>query len=278
MIGKGDGDIVADTLFGGRLVLHQYRTGHRAGTDAVLLAAAAGIEPGDSFIDVGSGSGAVGLGMSLREQDVRGVLVEADPAAAELACRNVETNGLGKRVSVRRVDLFDVQACRDAGLVGSATLVVTNPPFFRADEVRPSPDAFKASAHVHAARGLDVHAAWLRRAMTFLSPRGRLLVIHRPDAMPELLAAMAGRLGGITLRAVHPRANKPAIRILLGGRLGSRAPLQILPTLVMHDQDGAFTPESEALHEGMPMAFWTKQSRPRRAGLSPERSDFSSRR
>ena len=53
-------DPAVDRLLGGRLSLLQAPTGHRAGTDAVLLAAAAGIPEGP-FVDVGAGVGTAGL-------------------------------------------------------------------------------------------------------------------------------------------------------------------------------------------------------------------------
>jgi tRNA1(Val) A37 N6-methylase TrmN6 len=44
--------------------------------------------------------------------------------------------------------------------------------------------------------------------------------------------------------------DKPAIRFLLNGTKGSRAPLSVLPPLILNDADGRFTPEAQALHKG----------------------------
>jgi tRNA1(Val) A37 N6-methylase TrmN6 len=44
--------------------------------------------------------------------------------------------------------------------------------------------------------------------------------------------------------------DRPAIRLLLSGTKGSRAPLTILPPVVLNGPDGRFTPEAEALHRG----------------------------
>ena len=49
---------------------------------------------------------------------------------------------------------------------------------------------------------------------------------------------------------MHPHADRPAIRVVLSGIKGSRAPLTVLPPLVLNGPDGRFTPQAEALHRG----------------------------
>ena len=236
-----------DLLLDGRLKLLQGPTGHRAGTDAVLLAAAAGVPEGP-FVDVGAGVGTAGLILAWRHPGARGLLLEADPATADLARRNCAANGLADRVAVAEGDLFARGRARPAALrPEAATLVVTNPPFFRAAAVRASPHGGRAAAHVLA--GHD-HGDWLAAAAALLAPKGRLVMIHRPDALDALLTACGGRLGGIALRPVLPRQGADAIRILLAGTKGSRAPLRIAAPFVLHGPDGAFTPEAEAVHRG----------------------------
>ncbi len=38
------------------------------------------------------------------------------------------------------------------------------------------------------------------------------------------------------------------MRVILRGRKGSKAPLALLPGLVLHEADGRFTPVAEAIH------------------------------
>ncbi len=237
-----------DRLLGGRLALWQPAAGHRAGTDAVLLAAAAQTAEGDRFVDVGAGVGTVGLALALRRPGATGLLLEADPATAALARRNAALNGVEGRVGVVEADLFARAADRPAALrPEAASLVVTNPPFFETGAVRASPNAARAAAHVAGPRR---HGDWLAAAAALLAPGGRLVMIHRPDALPALLAACDGRLGGVAVRSVLPRDGADAVRILLAGVKGSRAPLRLAPPLVLHGPGGGFTAEAEAIHRG----------------------------
>ncbi|MGQ0444466.1 MAG: methyltransferase, partial [Beijerinckiaceae bacterium] len=57
--------VVLDPFLGGRLSLCQPVEGHRCGTDAVLLAAAAPADFSGLAIDVGSGVGAAGLALAV---------------------------------------------------------------------------------------------------------------------------------------------------------------------------------------------------------------------
>ncbi len=231
-----------DHLFDGTLRLRQRLHGHRAGSDAVLLAA---LTPGGgrSIADLGAGSGIVGLRAAQLEPAARVVLFEQDPVLVDLCRHNAHTNGLFERVDAQQADVTRLGTnplWREA-----FDTVLTNPPFFTKGQMRASPDPARASAH-HMPFTLD---AWLRGAVGVLRPGGVLALIHRADALESLLPALSGRFGDIQLAFVHPDAHKGAIRVLVRAVKGSRAPLQVRPPLVLHD-NGRFTAQAQALHAG----------------------------
>ncbi len=211
----------------GRLRLRQ-GPGHRAGHDAVLLAAVTPPDARGLILDVGAGAGAVGLMAALIAPAAHVGLVEIDPRTCALARENIERNGLAARVTAHETDIVSAASRRAAGLVDEqATLVLTNPPFYEKSRVRVTPDADKARAHVAAAP----LAEWVRGALALLAPGGRFAMIHRADALADCLSAVSGRLGGVSLQPVHSRPGAPATRILLQGIKGSKAPLALLPPL-----------------------------------------------
>jgi FkbM family methyltransferase len=237
----------ARDFLGGRLYLRQAPRGHRAGTDAVLLAAAAPREAVGLALDVGAGVGAVGLVAALFSPRSRVGLVEIDPQACELARENIAANGLGDRVVVHEGDVSSAASRRAAGLAEEqADLVLTNPPFYEATRVRASPDEKKARAHVAKSSLED----WVRACLALLRPGGTFVMIHRADALSECLEAVSGRLGGVAILPVAPREGEAARRILLRGVKGSKAPLALLAPLVLHEADDRFTPLAEAIHRG----------------------------
>ena len=58
---------------------------------------------------------------------------------------------------------------------------------------------------------------------------------------------MQNRFGDIRIAPLFPRRGAAASRILVQGIKGSKAPLQILPGLVLHGEGNDFTPEADAV-------------------------------
>jgi tRNA1(Val) A37 N6-methylase TrmN6 len=59
-------ELTEDAFLGGQLRVRQLKSGHRAGHDAVLLAAATPARPGDRVADLGAGVGVAGLAVARR--------------------------------------------------------------------------------------------------------------------------------------------------------------------------------------------------------------------
>ena len=258
-----DGDFLTsdDALLGGRLIIRQPLKGHRVGSDAVLLAAAAPAAGVSRLVDVGAGVGAVGLAALGRISGAHADLVERDAGLAALAGQNAARNGLAAQTRVLCVDIGEARARRQSGLVDAAAdLVLTNPPFFDAQSVRVSPEARKASAHVFdrpaASAGEAPLETWIVASLALLRAGGRFVMIHRPDALAQILSAFGRRLGAVAILPIHPNAEAAAHRILVAGVKGARAPLRLRPGLVLHDASGAFTPLAEAIHRGEALIDW----------------------
>jgi tRNA1(Val) A37 N6-methylase TrmN6 len=242
-------EFTEDLVLGLGVTLRQPHGGHRVGADAVLLAAAAG-SPVETLVDFGAGVGGVGLALVKRWPAAQATLIEIDPDSADFARRNAAANGLAERATIVEVDALDARARRAAGIEdGKAHLVLTNPPFYAAGEVRISPDAARARAHV-LGEGDDPLAAWVIAALALVRPGGRFVMIHRPERLGEILAAFGRRLGEVAIRPVHPHADADAIRVIVGGVKGSRAPARLRPSLVLHERAGGFTPLAAAIHRG----------------------------
>ena len=73
------------------------------------------------------------------------------------------------------------------------------------------------------------------------APGGTAIVIHKADALGDILAAFDNRFGALRILPIHARASGPAIRVIVSGIKGSRAPLSLLPGFVLHDEGHGFT-------------------------------------
>ncbi len=248
-------DCSEDAILGGRVLVVQPRRGHRVGHDAVLLAAATAAKPGEHAVEFGAGVGAAGLALASRVPGLRMTLIDVDEDLVALARENIERNGLGGRARAIALDVAaPAHAFRAAGLEpASAQRVLMNPPFNDPARHRPSPDAARARAH--AAPPIDLRA-WFRSAARLLAPRGVMTLIWRADGLGQALAALPPVYGALALRPVHGRPDGPAIRVLLRAVRDSRAPLAILPGLILNDANGQPTEAAQAiLRQGRDLPF-----------------------
>src|ERR1700761_1962418 len=94
------GDVTEDAFLGGKLRLRQPKSGHRAGHDAMLLAAATPACAGDRVVDLGAGVGAAGLAVATRVGGIKLVLAEIDEALAEMARGNAIGNAIAAEALV----------------------------------------------------------------------------------------------------------------------------------------------------------------------------------
>jgi tRNA1(Val) A37 N6-methylase TrmN6 len=237
-------EVTEDAILGGRLVLRQPLKGHRVGHDAVLLAAAAGVRPGDRVVELGAGVGAAGLAVARRVDDLSVTLVEIDATLTALAEENASANRLAERV---RTACLDVTAPAEvfiaAGLKSAGTdHVLMNPPFNA--EQNPSPDRGRRLAHEAVRDSLD---RWVQTAAWLLRPSGILTLIWRADGLEVALAALSTDFGALTILPVHAEPRAPAIRVLVRAGKASRAPLTLLPGFVLTDEAGKPTAQAEAV-------------------------------
>ena len=122
--------------------------------------------------------------------------------------------------------------------------VLANPPFTLQGRGTAAADAAKAAANAMAGGSL---ARWARFMAAMARPAGTATMIHGRGA-----GRLARRLRGTLRRA---RGLCPSTRAgtrrqsacIVQGIKGSRAPLELLPELMLHGDDNGFRPEIERM-------------------------------
>jgi tRNA1(Val) A37 N6-methylase TrmN6 len=232
MTERSSGDCTEDAFLGGQLRLHQPKFGHRAGHDAILLAAATSAQPGDRVVDFGAGVGVAGLAVAKRVAGIEIILVEIDPQLADLARENSVSNGLQAKVVVLDI----ASGARDFAAVGlppdSADVVLMNPPFNDPARHRSSLNEDRRIAHMAKATTL---ASWIHAARRILKSGGVLTLIWRADALAEILEGLDRGFGSLRILPVHGDSTTPAIRVLIRAIKGGRAPAALYPGLLLNN-------------------------------------------
>ncbi len=253
MVGQATITETRDAFHRGRFYVVQPKgAGHRAGLDAMLLAALVPDTACGQLADFGAGAGAAGLAVASRVAGLRVTLVERSQTMAEFAQRSIglsENRRFADRVDVLRADVSLTGTRRvAAGLLDEAfDHVIMNPPFNDRSDRR-TPDPLKAEAHAMEGR---VFPDWIRSAGAVLRPGGQLSLIARPQSLTDILEACRNRFGGLHLTPVHPRPGEEAFRLLVTAIKGSRARLALRPLLCVHESGRqAFSPIVDDLNNG----------------------------
>ena len=227
---------MTETFLDGRVVVRQPEIGFRSGLDAVMLAAAVPARGGDTTLELGAGAGTASLCLLARVPGLVATGIEIAPALAALAEANAAANGMTAHFAA--ADIFALPGA----LKRDFDHVFCNPPFH--DEANAPPDAARARALMDEGRLGDWLALGLRRTVS----GGSFTAILRADRLAEALKALPG--GGVTVLPLWPRAGEPARRVIVQARKGTRAPLRLLPGLVLHTADGGWTAQADAILRG----------------------------
>jgi tRNA1(Val) A37 N6-methylase TrmN6 len=137
--------------------------------------------------------------------------------------------------------------------VEPADWAISNPPFFD--------DATALRAPAEGKRGAwmadDGLKAWTDFLLKAVKEGGRIVVVHRADRLADLLALLGEKAGSFAVRPIHPFADEPAKRVLVHAIKTGRAPLRLLPPLILHDREGGkHTSQAEAILRGEASLGW----------------------
>ena len=246
----GDAATAEDRVLDGRVRLRQAAKGYRAGLDAALLAAACDVAQGGRVLEAGCGVGAALLAAAARRPGAHFTGLERDADAVALARENVTLNGLEARVAILEADIT-----RPFPRLGLPVFdaVMANPPFFDDPAALRAPDPAKTGAWM-AEGGLSAWTGFLSKAVR---EGGAITLIHRADRLGDLLALLAPKAGSFQIRPIHPFADAPAKRVIVRAIKTGKAPLVLLPPLVLHDGEGGkHTAKVEAILRGEAALDW----------------------
>ncbi len=238
-------DLTLDSICGVRL--YQSVEGYRFSIDSVLLAGFAVCSKGVTrVVDLGAGSGVVGLIIAKRYPRTDVLLIEVQEGLSALAQRNVELNQLGPRVQVLKADVASIICDGYADLIEGFDAVVSNPPFRKPGTGRISPYGERAIARHEIKLTLT---DLIRTSSALLKNRGRFLMVYHPHRFNEVIYAMKEFfLEPKRIRFVHPDDNSEATMVLIEAIKGGGVELKVEKPLFVYERDGLYTEEMAAFY------------------------------
>ncbi|WP_457568059.1 tRNA1(Val) (adenine(37)-N6)-methyltransferase [Desulfurobacterium sp.] len=211
------------------LVIYQKKKGFRFGTDTFLLADFVRCQPGERFIDLGTGSGVIPLLLLEKYDSVTGAAVDVVKECAELAKLNAEVNGCADRLDVFCINVKDVRSCFSAE---KFDVVITNPPFKEVKRGLINPDNYKAIAR-HEIEG--TLKDFVEAAAYLLKWKGRFYIVCPVERFVDTVAFCRDKnLEPKRLRFIQPSVEEKANLFLLEARKGGGKGIEILPPLIIY--------------------------------------------
>lgn len=235
-------EITLDCLRRFGLTIAQPLQGYRFSLDALLLADFVSCSDSVRIMDLGTGSGIIPLILCRRFVAATAVGIDSNGAMSELARENTLRNGLAGRIEIVPHDILDVKTLFP---VSSFDGVTANPPFRTPESGRISPRAGRDTARHESTTGI---AGFLSAAKYLVKPAGRIWFIYHPDRLAEFIhQASILNLSLLRLRMVHGAITSPAKIFLAELAKARKGATTVLPPLVIHDEDGSYTPEARLI-------------------------------
>jgi tRNA1Val (adenine37-N6)-methyltransferase len=224
----------------GNLKIYQPTEGYRFSVDSLILAYFVNLKRLSRAIDIGAGTGIIGILLAKKYPDSEITMVEIQQDLVALARENISLNNLEKSV---KVYCIDAKEFKEKGF----DLVVTNPPFRIPGTGKISPSEEKALARHELSLSVEDIA---KIAQIILRHKGRLCMIHLPERLIDIIKILNKyNFETKRLRFVHSKIATEAKMVLIEAVKGGRSSVKIEPPLFIYDESGEYSNEMKKIYE-----------------------------
>ncbi len=231
-----------DTFFEGKIQIQQRAKGYRFSIDPVIVAHHAEIPERAKILDIGTGSGIIPLVLAFLHPECRVYGIEIQKGLADSAIINVKNNGLGDRIKILNSDFMEIN---QKDINGPADVIISNPPYRKANSGRTNPECEKALARHEIAITLE---KLLEKAGSMIRTGGTIYLIYPADRISEVIHEMKNvNLEPKSLRMIHSFIDQPAKLFMISGKKGSGPGVTVHPPLVIYESEGHYSREVEQM-------------------------------
>lgn len=231
-----DDDRIDDLEFKGLKII-QNKNGFCFGMDSVLLSDfAKEIKPEKTILDMGTGTGILGILLCGKTQNTKIVGIEIQKDVAEMAKRSIKLNDLENRFEVI---CEDIKNLKNKYKSGNFDAVVTNPPYKKIGTGGTNENDIKLISRHEVTANLE---DFISTASYMLKDKGNLYMVHRPERLKDIFIYLHNcKLEPKILKFVYPNQYKQPNLILIKATKNAKPFLKIEKPLYVYDEDGNYT-------------------------------------
>ena len=232
-------EVSKNKILGGSISLFQPKKGFRVSIDSILLSSS--IKKYSNCMEFGTGSGVILIYLSKKFPNSKIIGVEKNTELVELAKKNLlENNVNDKNTKVICNDLLCKFFLKEHN--NKLDRVIMNPPYFSLNNVIKSDNNLKASARYET----NINQ-WFLAAYKKLKPKGYMNFVFRSENLDLILSKLYSSWGDIKIFPLWPKANVRSKLMIIQARKNINSGVQILPGLILHNNDGSYTDECNSI-------------------------------
>ncbi len=209
------------------LYLFQHEKGYRYNSDSLLLYDfVSKLKPKGRVLDVGSGSGIVGLLLKRDFAKIDLTQVDIEPLHVELTQKNAKQNELDSKVLHA-----DIRECR---FEEKFDFILSNPPFYHEGSQKSEDGVLRVSRYAEALPFDELCCA----VSSSIKPRGSFVFCYDAKQIDMLLSELLKqKLKTNDIRFVHTKKSREASLVLIHARKSSKSLCRVLPSVYMDSSE-----------------------------------------
>lgn len=221
------------------LKIIQNTEGFCFGIDSILLSNfASEIKKGSKIIDLGTGTGIIGILLSKKIENSRVVGIEIQQDVYERAQRSVILNKLEKQFTLINKNIKELENYEE---LGTFDAVVTNPPYKKEyTGIRNENEKKLISRHEITANLED----FIKISSKLLKDQKGFYMVHRPDRLVDIVELLRKyKLEPKRMQFVYPKQGKEPNILLIKAIKNAKPFLKIEKPIYVYEEDGRYTDE-----------------------------------
>ncbi len=224
------------------LKIIQDTNGFRFGVDSVLLTEfARDIKKNSTIVDLGSGTGIIGILLSKKVYPKKIIGIEKQKEVAEMAKRSISLNNLDNIIEIINMDVNDIDE-----KIEDIDVIITNPPYKKSGTGIKSPNEKQRISRFETTANLD---NWISISSRLLKSKGSYYMVYRTDRLTELFYIMKkNQLEIKRIRFVYSKVNEQSKLVLIKAVKDGGEFLKVEKPLIIYNDDGSYTDEIKNIY------------------------------
>ena len=224
----------------------QNNKGFCFGIDSVILSDfAKNIKDNSRVVDLGTGSGVIGLLLCKKTKLKEIIGIEIQKDVANMAKRSIRLNNLENMFQIVNENINDIFV---QGILNKNQydVVVMNPPYKEVGTGKQNEDEVKLiSRHEIKAKLSD----FIATASNLLKDKGEVYIVHKPERTNDIMQKMReNKIEPKEMKIVYPYKNAEASLILIKGVKGGKKFFKIMEPLYIYENNGEYTEQIKQIY------------------------------